>query len=274
MKKMLALILSGVLILSLTACGGQADTGANDNSAETTDNQAETTDNPTEATDNQTDANISSTEEFLKTITPETAEAKGVCGADLTWYYQDNVLVIKGTGPMSDFFAKDPGAFSGEDPETTQPWEEYLSDIGMIIIDDGCTSIGSNAFRYCTSLSKITMPDEIKSIGDSAFMYCGNLSKIELPDCLETIGEYAFNKCSSLKEMTFPASLENLDDAFSEGVELDTVTFLGDAPEGIKSMVSDVRPSGKSVEVYYSGSGFEEWIEWHSADYSIIWIKQ
>ena len=33
---------------------------------------------------------------LLETITAETAEYKGVCGVDLTWYYKDNVLVIKG----------------------------------------------------------------------------------------------------------------------------------------------------------------------------------
>lgn len=233
MKRISALILSAVLILSLAACGGQADTKATDNPAETTDNQ----------TDSDVNISSNSTEEFLKTITPETAEAKGVCGADLTWYYQDNVLVIKGTGPMSDYFA----SFD----ERNYPWSDYYDKIGMVVIGEGCTSISKYAFYDFELLSKIIIPEGI-----------------------ESIGEYAFDYCRNLKEITLPASLKSVEFSPVLHMQLNAITFLGDAPEGAGDMIKGVKPSHGTIEVYYSGSGFDEYIEKPDLYYDITWIKQ
>ena len=95
-RTILALGLATALLTGLTACGNPSSTG--DSTGQST--QQGQPDNSTQQVQPQ-DSN--STQEFLDSITPETAEAKGVCGADLTWYYQDNVLVIKGTGRITDF---------------------------------------------------------------------------------------------------------------------------------------------------------------------------
>ncbi|MFR2041422.1 MAG: leucine-rich repeat protein [Oscillospiraceae bacterium] len=36
-------------------------------------------------------------------------------------------------------------------------------------IPDGVTSIGGNAFWYCSSLSSVTIPESVTSIGSAAF---------------------------------------------------------------------------------------------------------
>ena len=41
-----------------------------------------------------------------------------------------------------------------------------------IIIPDGVTSIGNNAFGWCESLKSIVIPDGVTSIGESAFFGC------------------------------------------------------------------------------------------------------
>lgn len=131
-------------------------------------------------------------QEYINSITIDNAEAKGICGSDLMWFYKDNVLVIRGTGDMPDF---------GSDK---QPWHEKLkrSDIHWVIVEDGCTHIGNNAFAFCEYLSKVVLPDSLQSIGESAFCYCYELVEINFPDSLQSIGDDAFLVCHSLSEET------------------------------------------------------------------------
>ena len=55
------------------------------------------------------------------------------------------------------------------------------------------TSIGSSAFKNCTSLTSVTIPNSIESIGDNAFNGCSKLKKIEIPDSVTYIGSKAFD---------------------------------------------------------------------------------
>jgi hypothetical protein len=45
-----------------------------------------------------------------------------------------------------------------------------------VTIGDGVTSIGSNAFRYCSALTTVTIGDGVTSIGDAAFGACSALT--------------------------------------------------------------------------------------------------
>ncbi|MBR3793578.1 MAG: leucine-rich repeat protein [Alistipes sp.] len=67
-------------------------------------------------------------------------------------------------------------------------------------IPDSVTSIGSYAFRYCSSLTSITIPNSVTYIGQSAFEDCSSLTSINIPNGVTSIGDYAFCDCSSLKE--------------------------------------------------------------------------
>ena len=44
-----------------------------------------------------------------------------------------------------------------------------------LVIPDGMTSIGSNAFYNCDALTSVTIPDSVTSIGEGAFSGCDNL---------------------------------------------------------------------------------------------------
>lgn len=106
------------------------------------------------------------------------------------------------------------------------PWKEISNQIKEIVIENGVTSIGSNAFYQCSDMQatldlsdakaltsignnafygckKLTgslkIPDSVTEIGAEAFLDCNNLSgNFELPECLQSVGNDAFYNCYNL----------------------------------------------------------------------------
>ncbi len=72
------------------------------------------------------------------------------------------------------------------------------------------TSIGSDAFLNCSSLTAVTIPDGVTSIGSYAFRSCSSLTAVTIPEGVATIGNYAFGYCSSLTAVNIPASAINI----------------------------------------------------------------
>ena len=108
------------------------------------------------------------------------AENSGTCGPNLKWLLTDNgVLVITGKGKMNDYLYL-----------KRAPWSEY--DIKRIIIGDGITTIGGNAFSYCRALTSVTIPNSVTKIGSSAFTYCSALTSVTIPNSVTEIGGRAF----------------------------------------------------------------------------------
>ena len=68
------------------------------------------------------------------------------------------------------------------------------------------TSIGNNAFYYCSGLTSITIPGSVTSIGSEAFYYCRSLTSVIIPDGVTSIGNAAFSGCTSLNTITLPAN--------------------------------------------------------------------
>lgn len=61
-----------------------------------------------------------------------------------------------------------------------------------VVIPEGVTKIGDDAFYNCISLESITIPDSVTSIGDSAFNGCTSLTSVTIPDSVAEIGYGAF----------------------------------------------------------------------------------
>lgn len=104
-------------------------------------------------------------------VTEHLIIANGTCGDNFTWViYENNELKISGTGEMSEWS-------SVEDV----PWHSYKSDIESVIIENGITSISSNAFAGFSNVTEITVPTSVVIIGESAFSGCTSLESITLP---------------------------------------------------------------------------------------------
>jgi BspA type Leucine rich repeat region (6 copies) len=72
------------------------------------------------------------------------------------------------------------------------------------------TSIGSDAFLRCNTLTNITIPDSVTNIGEDAFAYCENLAGVTMGTNVINIGVGAFNVCESLTNVTIPDSVINI----------------------------------------------------------------
>jgi hypothetical protein len=77
------------------------------------------------------------------------------------------------------------------------------------------TSIETNAFRSCTSLTSVTIPSSVATIGNDAFRSCTSLTSVTIPSSVTSIGITPFNNCTSLMAFSVDASNANYsNDAF------------------------------------------------------------
>ena len=113
-------------------------------------------------------------------------------------------------------------------------WEGTDTKITIPSTIDGMsvTSIGSDAFYGCSSLTDITIPEGVTSIDRYAFGGCSGLTSITIPEGVISIGNSAFAKCRGLTTVTMPRSLEIIEhSAFYGCSSLTSITI----PEGITS---------------------------------------
>lgn len=80
-----------------------------------------------------------------------------------------------------------------------------------VYIEDGVTTIESEAFYGCTSLKSIRLPSTLTNLGEthegkpsSVFFGCSSLEAIYLPEGIKSIGREAFAYCTSLKTVYLP----------------------------------------------------------------------
>jgi len=71
--------------------------------------------------------------------------------------------------------------------------QKYRGKSETVVIPDGVTSIGNDAFYGCSSLTSITLPDSVTSIRNSAFSGCNSLKNITIPGSVTYIGWNAFS---------------------------------------------------------------------------------
>ena len=84
--------------------------------------------------------------------------------------------------------------------------------ITSVVIPQGVTTIGRNAFAGAERLASVTIPEGVTEIGREAFAATTALTAITLPQSLTTLGDGAFMDGSGLRTITFPDSLTSIGD--------------------------------------------------------------
>ena len=304
-KRLLALFLSAMLLLS--ACGGSPAGGE---TAPEGGGASAPGGSQTEGEGAGSGSELSpAMQAVVDSVTAENAQAAGVCGPDIVWYFKDGVLVLEGTGPMTDY------------AQSTGPiWRDFYEDINMIYIPEGVTTVGDwtfydtyqlsrvvlpstlesigeyafhmsgltgitipdsvteirdSAFSNCEELKEISIPNSVTKISNGMFCSCSQLQTVDIPNSVTGIDERAFEYCSALKELTIPASVTTLGGKIYDSGRL---IFLGDAPAPMYE--DDVNFYDRffnyefdEVTVVYYGEGFEPYIEAAEGHPNIQWVK-
>ena len=183
----------------------------------------------------------------------------GSCGKNATWeLYKDGTLYIKGTGAMQDY--------NWNYNETTKivttgaPWHDsHSASVKKLVVEDGITSIGNDAFSDCESLASAELAEGITSIGDGAFTGCYDLEKINIPNSVTSIGYDAFDSCWTLPSLELPSGLSKLESSAVSFTAFKELTV----PHGVKVVDSYLAAYNDNLTTVTLEEGVEE--IWHRA---------
>ena len=84
---------------------------------------------------------------------------------------------------------------------------ENCSTITTFTLPSSLQTIEKRAFKKCSGMQSITLPTNITNIGVEAFAECTDLSMIEIPESISAVGNLAFTGCSNLKDIIIKCNL-------------------------------------------------------------------
>jgi len=94
----------------------------------------------------------------------------------------------------------------------------YCSDLESVIISENITEIGKEAFAFCLKLKDVTLPKKITKIKPLTFFGC-QLTRLVIPEGVTDIEYWAFDACIYLEELVIGNQIQRIDkDAFSEKI--------------------------------------------------------
>ena len=157
-----------------------------------------------------------------------------------TWYKYANDTEWRTTMLSGEIALVDEMSFSTG--QIDNPWDIVAIEIGTGTQANPLTSIGPNAFNYCTNLTNVMIPSSVTSIKGYAFYNCRGLSSVTIPNSVTSIVDYAFYYCSSLTSVTIPNSVTSIGTcAFSDcsGLTSVTITANGGNANDVKQAMID-----------------------------------
>ncbi len=241
MKKLLAIILSVLLLAALSACTAE-DAG----NGEDLDSYKENVVEETQWTDNENEntfyfeavdsESITITGFSTTNSTPHTVEIPAYMFDKCVVAIADNAFAnVAEIGTLifpeaDDFedgipetFTIGKNAFRGCFAMEEIVIPAYVTSIGdkafygceaatsLTFEEDGrLEAIAASTFQECSSLSEVVIPGSVKTIGDAAFFECTALTSVIMEEGVTTVGAQVFQNCAALETLEAPATLESV----------------------------------------------------------------
>ena len=165
-KKMLALTLSLVMTVSMATVQANSASVGNSSGDPITFNSIY---------DNHTDD-------------PTAIIESGLCGADengenVHWELKESgELYVYGRGSMADYDSMN---------DVDSPFLHLSAPVDKIIVENGVTVIGKEAFYYLVGAREVILPDGLEKISDEAFLACNAVKSISIPSTVTEIGKHS-----------------------------------------------------------------------------------
>lgn len=137
--------------------------------------------------------------------------------------------------------------------------------ITSVVICEGVTTIGYQAFYGCISLSEVQIPSTLTNwteneCNNSAFEGCTAISELTLAEGLTVLGQRAFAGCTSLERVSVPSTITKFWNCVFEGCSnLKEVTLA----EGIKQIGYGAFKDCISLKEIHIPSTVTEWPSIH-----------
>ena len=175
---------------------------------------------------------------------------------------------VKGIGTATDTDIIIPSTYNGL-PVTSIGYNAFKDkNIRSIVIPDSVTSIGSSAFRGCSSLTSVVIPDGVTFISDFAFSYCSSLTSVVIPDGVTSIGNFAFRNCYNLTSVVIGDGVTSIGyDAFRDCSSLTSITCKATTPPNVESYafatssINTIYVPAESVDAYKSATNWSAYAD-------------
>ena len=131
----------------------------------------------------------------------------------------------------------------------------WCSGIDSLTINNAATSIGEWAFASCFGIKTLSLGEKIKTIGYNAFSDCSGLTNVTIPQSVTSIGPCAFAYCTSLKNITIPEKVTTIgSDTFNDCSHLEYIIL----PAGLTSFEDELTDCSPECVIYYNNNEAEE----------------
>jgi len=121
--------------------------------------------------------------------------------------------------------------------------------LSSIDIPNSVVALGNRAFLQCYGLTSVTIGNSVTNIGDEAFCGCLNLQSITIPGSVTSIGNLAFAGCRTVKSVVIPSSVKSIGSgAFSWCASLSSLTLQ----DGVATIKNNAFARCNSLASVYS----------------------
>jgi len=236
MKRIIAWILTAVLLLSLCACGGQStQTDETKDQTDTQNVQSGNEQNGTEQNKDDDSLSVDAVRNAPETDADEFDYDVTDDGVEITRYNGDGGIVVV------------PEKIEGVD----------------------VTLIGEDAFVNLETVTAVRLPDTVQKVADEAFVNCMALEIFISGAGVKSLGEYAFNGCASLKKVILNEGLEEIGGICFAGLSNAEVEVPATVTQ-MKSAFLGASAENPIIIIGESGGYAEQFVQEYGEDYHLV----